>query len=119
MGALRQILYDCRPTRGALLTRPARVNPSAQTPGTRSLVRRELDKLIPRRVLNALSQRTVLNHAPNVQLLEKDCAVELNESVTELMGEVVTPEPDPLVNPRVRFKTATETQRIQGFESEF
>ena len=97
MDALRQIFHDYCPASGALLTCPACINLSAQSPGAFSLIRCEHDELIPGRIRDGFRQMVISHHGLNIQLLKEDCAIHTNKRMAELMSEVVTPKPDSLM----------------------
>ena len=58
---------------------------------------------MPRRIADCFAQAMVFYHPLNVQLFEEDCAVQRDERATELMREVIAPEPDSFVNARRRL----------------
>ena len=97
MYALRQIFHDYCPASGALLTCPACINLSAQSPSAFSLIRCEHDELIPGRIRDGFRQMVISHHALNIQLLKEDCAIQINKQMAELMRKVVTPKPDSLM----------------------
>src|ERR1051325_2671159 len=98
MDTLRQIFNDYYSTSGAFLTCPARVNLFTQSPSVFSFVRCELNKLIPSSVRNRQGQRMIPDHAFDVQLLEKDCAIQRYKRMAELMGEVTATTLDALMD---------------------
>jgi len=88
MDALRQIFNDHCPARGATLTCPAWVNRSHTSTSVRRFIGRVSNQLTPRRILNALTQTVILNHASDVQIFKGNESEHRNERVAELMCEV-------------------------------
>src|SRR2546423_5833926 len=103
MDALRQIFQDYCPARGAALTCPARFNRSHNSTSIFCFVGRILNQLIPRRILNALTQTMIPDHAFDVQRFKGDESEHGNESVTKLMSKVAATIGDPFVDAPRRF----------------
>lgn len=103
MDALRQILDDYCPARGAALTCPAWVNCSHFSTSVRRFVGRVLNQLIPSRVLNALTQTMIPDHASNVQIFKGDDSELRYERVTKLMREVAATVSNAFVDTPCRF----------------
>src|SRR2546423_13339300 len=103
MDALRQIFYDYRPASGAALTCPAWVNRSHFSTSIHRFVGRVLNQLIPRSVLNALTQAMILDHALDVQTFKGNDSEHGNERMANLVSKVAATVGDALMDVPCRF----------------
>jgi len=77
---------------------PVRVNLCVRSISVRSLIESGLYKLIPCRILNALSQTMIANHAFDVQIFKGQQAEHGDERIAKLMSKVAASEFDSFVN---------------------
>lgn len=103
MDALRQIFNDYRSARGAALTCPAWVNCSHLSTGTFSLVGCELNQLIPRCILNALTQTMIANHPFDIQIFKGNYSEHGNKCMAQLVSKAAATVSDALMDTPRRF----------------
>src|SRR6266487_195634 len=76
---------------------------------------RELPKeLRPCRVTDAFCQTMVMNHPVHVKIFDTDHPEAIDDLTARLVGEIVTPERDPLMHPRYDFTMLAALRRAPG-----
>ena len=98
-----QILFDRLTASRTEFACVAWVNLYALSTSIRSFIESELHKLIPSCIGNAFSQRVILDHAPDIQILKGDDSEQGYERVRELVREVATTISDALMDAPRRF----------------
>ena len=82
----------------AILTRVGRVDCDKLSASFFRFARQSVKESRPCRVTDALSQTMVMNHAVHKQVLDADHAEAVYDPPSFLMGEIVTPKPNPLMD---------------------
>ena len=88
MGPHAQTLLDVLPTSAALLGREARGDSHHHMTGSLSLIREDVEKRAPTRIMNALGKMVVLHHSRHVQVFDTDAAIALRIVLGRLEMEV-------------------------------
>lgn len=73
-----------------------------------------IKKSRPTRIVNALGQAMIVNHAVRVQVFYTDHAVAIDDLAAMLVGEVISPEADTLMHPCYRLTVLPAPWRAQG-----
>src|SRR5665213_479012 len=92
-----QLVSMPAPTTG--LTRVCGIHRHEPTTGTCCLVRQIRAELAPRGITDALGQTVMVDHPVNLQVFDTDDLEAVDDLPAVLMGEVLAPIGDPLVNP--------------------
>ena len=76
----------------------ARINLDTHRTGTFRLVLCVADQLVPRCIRNAFRQTAVLDHPGDAQVFKHDCAERGNQAAAQLVGKILAPVGDALVD---------------------
>ena len=91
----RQGFWNPFPAARAILRGVAWINLYQRPTSLRSFVGRVLDELAPRRIVNALGQRMVLDHVGRLQVFKDQYLEALYKTMAQLVGKILAPVGDP------------------------